>query len=122
MKHILAATILSLLSTSAFAKEISEYYPKHEGVKEIKAPAQKDAVKKKLKSPDVAFEMGDGYYDVKSIDLFLIRDGNKTVGYIERYKLSYTEDPEIVTVLVRYSFDGAQVGEIEEFDRSPITE
>ncbi len=64
---------------------------------------------------DVPSELGDGYYDVKSVKTFRIFDTKDTslvVGYIDFYWLSYTEGEDI-TALVRFDRNGLRHGDIE---------
>ena len=109
-------------SATAFAGKKSAVegkYPYDEGVYAVSGKAQKEAISSKLEEVDVPFEMGDGYYDVVWSKLYIVRDGSDVIGYIEKYKLSYTEDREYVYVLVRWDAKGKRVGEIESIDSEP---
>lgn len=117
MKKIFLLMILSVFTASVFAVDLTDKYPGGDDVHLVKGKKQKQEINKKLEQVDVAFEMGDGYYDVQSIKLYVVRSGNDVIGYIEEYELSYTEEPELVTVVVRYGVDGKRIGEIEEIDR-----
>lgn len=119
MKFLVILMMVSLFVTSVFAANLENKYPSSEGVFPVKGKAQKLAIQKILQNVDVAFEMGDGYYDVVSTKLFIVRNEPKVQGYIELYKLSFTEDPEYVFVVVRYDVKGQRVGELEELGREP---
>ena len=68
-------------------------------------------VLKCMSEVDVPFEMGDGYYDIRSSKLFAIYYPNSTrlAGFVEEYKLDYTEDSEIVETEVRFNSKGQRL-------------
>lgn len=66
---------------------------------------------------DIAYELGDGYYDfINGTDRFyqVTAKGNpkKLVGYIFTAKYNYTEGDPVVA-LVRYDRNGLKLGEVE---------
>ncbi|MCX6116229.1 MAG: hypothetical protein NT027_01705 [Proteobacteria bacterium] len=64
---------------------------------------------------DVAVELGDGYYGVKSVVTFQVFDSDamtEVLGYIDVYSLSYSEGDD-VTALVRFDRNGLRHGELE---------
>lgn len=73
------------------------------------------SVKEQISKTDVPFELGDGYYGVKSYKAYKIFDkksNEQHVGYVYLYKLSYTEGDD-VNAVVRFDRNGLRVGEIE---------
>jgi hypothetical protein len=115
---LIGAVFFSFL---ALASDITDKYPGNRGIILIKNQKDQDKVRQRLEEVDVAFELGDGYYDVQKTQLFRVWQGGKILGYIERIFLSYTEDPELVVALVRYNPNGVRVGEIEVVDRFPCS-
>lgn len=114
MKRLVALFLLVFaFSNTVLAKNIEDLYPTSEGVYLVKGQKQIRAIQKMLEEVDVAFEMGDGYYDVKSVRLYIARDGSKVIGFIEKYLLYYTEDNNEVEVLVRYNAEGKRIGDLE---------
>ncbi|MDZ4660172.1 MAG: hypothetical protein SGJ18_01000 [Pseudomonadota bacterium] len=107
-------------ASTVFANDLESKYPNDKGVYVVKGETQKRVINSILEEVDVAFEMGDGYFDVESIKLFIVRNKTKVLGYLNEVKLRYTEDPEYVFVLVRYDENGSRVGEIEELRREPL--
>src|SRR5688500_12650235 len=126
--RLLLLSFTLLLSTTAFAKcDISDQpttATKYKFVlnantsmpysKYIKVNDRKNLGKDVLNcmsEVDIAFEMGDGYYDVRSSKLVAIFYPNSTriAGYVEEYKLYYTEDREIVEAEVRYNSKGQRI-------------
>ena len=116
----LSLLLLFVFTVGASAAGIVDRYPDTDGVYLVKGEAQKKAINKMLEDVDLAFEMGDGYYSVIHLVLYVVRDGSKVKGYIEKYKMSYTEDREYVTVLVRYDKNGKRVGDYEITDSEPM--
>ena len=117
MKKLVLLAFVSMFGASVFAAGLNDKYPGSKDVYEVTDLSQKKSITKILEEVDVAFEMGDGYYDVLSEKLYVIDDGVKTKGYIKEYKLSYSEEPETVTVIVRFKANGKRYGDIEETDR-----
>lgn len=116
MKSLVLA--LLFVSVPAFAAiDLEKTYPESQGVTEVKSKKEIARINQILEEVDPSFEMGDGYYNLLQVQLFKVKDGRTLVGYIELYKLDYTEDPEIVYAIQRYDARGKRVGEIEETDR-----
>ncbi len=80
-----------------------------------------EKVRDRLNAVDMAFELGDGYYDVKDSQIYEVvkKEGRKYVlqGYILWSKLSYTEDPEFVEAEQKLDRNGLRIGELEETAR-----
>lgn len=95
------------MSAAALAQQMDLPFPKHgdEILKEaypgdpntrLISPAEiPQPARDALANVDLAFEMGDGYYDVIASALYEVNDGQKVVGYLEAALLSYTQDPDI---------------------------
>ncbi len=71
-------------------------------------------IKDRLDVVDFAFELGDGYYDLKESRYYEVRDpGLNVVGYIAWARLHYTEDNEEIAAQVKFDRNGLRLGEIE---------
>lgn len=68
------------------------------------------AVKNCLSEVDMPFEMGDGYYGVRSLKTYVVYYPNTTkiAGFIEQYTLSYTEGDD-AWAEVRYNSKGQRI-------------
>ncbi len=99
----------------AQASGIEDYSPDSSQARLVTDKNEKMLILYELEQVDVPFEMGDGYYDFVSSELYSVKDEGKVIGYLELTKLSYTEDPIYVYVLVRFGADGKRVGDLEEY-------
>jgi hypothetical protein len=71
-------------------------------------------IRTEMGKTDIPFELGDGYYDLKSLVVYVVKDrAGETVGYLKAAHLSYTEGDD-VDVLVRFDRNGLRHGEIEQ--------
>lgn len=79
------------------------------GFAETKRMDQK--VFKRIESVDIAFEMGDGYYDQKSWNLFRVmnpKKGTELLGYLVKADFSFTEGDD-VEVSIYFDRNGLRV-------------
>lgn len=75
--------------------------------KKIRFEKLPENVKKMMGNVDVPFEMGDGYYDLKKREIFIVLNEQKIVqGYIVESTLTYTEDPELASATDYYQLNG----------------
>ncbi|MES2802631.1 MAG: hypothetical protein V4654_09090 [Bdellovibrionota bacterium] len=65
--------------------------------KEIDKATLQKAILQKISNIDIAFELGDGYYDLKSEKLMELSLDGKVVGYELQSNLSYTEGDDAET-------------------------
>ncbi|MCC6276515.1 MAG: hypothetical protein IT289_01220 [Oligoflexia bacterium] len=120
---ILAFAILSA-SQGALAYDIETALPEDRNVRLIDSPSEEELIRGTLEPVDIAFELGDGYYDVRRCQLHRVFAGlpgrtSTIIGFIDECFLDYTEDPEVVTAIQRFDFLGSRVGEVEETNRVP---
>ena len=74
-----------------------------------------EKVRKEMALTDVPYELGDGYYDVRSTELYQViskTNSSQILGYVEIYDLYYTEGDDVIAT-VRFDRNGLRLGEIE---------
>lgn len=75
-----------------------------------------NSIKNNLSATDLAFELGDGYYNYIKTDLYRVFDNSgKVIGFIEVSVLSYTEDDNIEEYYVRYNKKGERISAVGEY-------
>jgi len=73
-------------------------------------------VRENLDSVDLAFELGDGYYDLnesKTYEVTSTKGAKTVVGYLLWGSLHYSEDNEDIQAILRFDRNGLRIGEIE---------
>ena len=83
------------------------------------------AVKDTLSEVDVAFEMGDGYYDIQANAVYEVTDPlnpKVVVGYMDATVLSYTEDPEYYLAILYVNPRGILLNSEWAREASPYSE
>jgi hypothetical protein len=91
-------------------------YPGDNNTRPIELSAiRSKAVRDALKDVDLAFEMGDGYYDTLKSALYMVfgTDG-KVIGYMEAALLSYTEDDDLFLVAAFVNTSGIRIGDVHD--------
>lgn len=123
MKLLLALSAVLLLFSSLNVsadpnQDLVKAYPGEGNTKLIKlTDIRSSKVQEALKSVDLAFEMGDGYYDVIQSAIYMVFTKNgKLAGFMEAALLSYTEDPELYLVAAFVNTSGIRQGEVHELN------
>ncbi len=89
-------------------------------VKRIAVDKISDDVRRCAGEVDIAFELGDGYYDVQWHDWFVVyaQDGKSVDGYLARFGVTYTEanDPsQVDEVFVRFNHLGQRISKVGDY-------
>lgn len=118
---ITISTAFCLLSSvTAFAQqtELEKAYPGDANTRRIDFLEIRSAkVKETLQSVDLGYEMGDGYYDVLKLELYMVFDKNgKLLGFMEAALMSYTEDPDLFLVAAFVNTKGVRLGEVHNLN------
>lgn len=113
-----ALTIFALLFSSfmisASENVLTDAFP---GASNTKLVEFKDIKSPKVRAAftevDLAYEMGDGYYDVINSAYYMVftKEGH-LAGFMEAALMSYTEDPELYLVAAFVDTRGERVGEV----------
>ncbi len=111
--------LFSSLTVSAGSDQgLTAAYPGNKNTKLIKfIDIKSSVVKEALQSVDLAFEKGDGYYDVIKSALYMVftQDG-RLAGFMEAALLSYTEGPQLYLVAAFVNTSGAREGGLHDLN------
>jgi hypothetical protein len=89
--------LVAELDCNNYAQVKKQILKRQGQIKEIKSKLLPENVLNRMNQVDVAFEMGDGYYDVKNERVYSVTIAGKLVGYIMETDLRYTEGDDLTT-------------------------
>lgn len=119
MKPVIQFFAAILFASLAVAQELplqhpddilKNAYPGKPNTRVVELKDMPKVVSDTFATVELAFEMGDGYYDTLASAYYEVKDSNGAiVGYLEAALLRYTEDPDVPLVGAMVNLHGRRL-------------